>query len=153
MWSPFLWFCSCSSCLQSLFVFKDFIYLFIDRGEGWEKERERNIIVWLPLRHLLLGTWPAIQACALTGNQTSNPLILRPALHPLSYTSQCCSCFCFLCSVVDSCELVVILLFIVLIFFLDKSLEHFIQSGLGDDELLELDLTWEALYLPFHSKW
>ena len=29
--------------------FKDFIYLFLDRGEGWEKERERNINVWLPL--------------------------------------------------------------------------------------------------------
>ena len=28
---------------------KDFIYLFLDRGEGREKERERNISVWLPL--------------------------------------------------------------------------------------------------------
>ena len=27
--------------------FKDFIYLFLDRGEGREKERERNIHVWL----------------------------------------------------------------------------------------------------------
>ena len=38
-------------------------------------------------------------------------------------------CFCFLGSVVDSCEFVVILLFTFLIFFLDK-------SWLGDDELL-----------------
>ena len=30
--------------------FKDFIYLFIDRGEGKEKARERNIYVWLPLQ-------------------------------------------------------------------------------------------------------
>ena len=29
--------------------FKDFIYLFLERGEGREKERERNINVWLPL--------------------------------------------------------------------------------------------------------
>ena len=29
--------------------FKDFIYLFLNRGEGREKERERNINVWLPL--------------------------------------------------------------------------------------------------------
>ena len=36
----------------------------------------------------LLVTWPATQACALTGNQTSNPLVHRPALNPLSYTSQ-----------------------------------------------------------------
>ena len=28
---------------------KDFIYLFSERGEGREKERERNINVWLPL--------------------------------------------------------------------------------------------------------
>ena len=30
-------------------IFKDFIYLFVERGEGKEKERERNINVWLPL--------------------------------------------------------------------------------------------------------
>ena len=28
--------------------FKYFIYLFLKRGEGREKERERNISVWLP---------------------------------------------------------------------------------------------------------
>ena len=31
------------------YVFKDFIYLFLERGEGKEKERERNINVWFPL--------------------------------------------------------------------------------------------------------
>ena len=31
-------------CLQ-LHSFKDFIYLFLDRGEGREKEKERNICV------------------------------------------------------------------------------------------------------------
>ena len=67
--------------------FKDFIYLFLDRGEGWEKERERNINVWLPLTHPLLGAWPATQVCALTGNQTSDPLVRRPVLNPLSHTS------------------------------------------------------------------
>ena len=36
----------------------------------------------------LLGTWPATQTCALTGNWTHNPLVCRPALNPLSYTSQ-----------------------------------------------------------------
>ena len=30
-----------------------------------EKERERNINVWMPLTWPALGTWPAIQACAL----------------------------------------------------------------------------------------
>ena len=53
-----------------------------------EKERERNINVCLPLIHPLLGTQPATQACALTGNQTSNPLVRKLALNPLSHASQ-----------------------------------------------------------------
>ena len=57
-------------------------------GERREKERERNINVWLPLAHPLLGTWLTTQACAVTGSQTSNPLSHRPALDPLSHTSQ-----------------------------------------------------------------
>ena len=32
-----------------ILFFKDFIYLFLEGGEGKEKERERNIEVWLPL--------------------------------------------------------------------------------------------------------
>ena len=43
---------------------------------------------WLPLVCPLLGTWPATQACALTGNQTGNLLVCRLALDPLSHTSQ-----------------------------------------------------------------
>ena len=41
-------------------------------GEGKEKERERNITVWVPLIRPLLGTWPETQACALTENRESN---------------------------------------------------------------------------------
>ena len=44
--------------------------------------------MWLPPVHPLLGTWPAIQACALTGNRTGDPLVRRPVLNPLSHTSQ-----------------------------------------------------------------
>ena len=64
------------------------MYLFLDRGEGREKERERNISMWLPPVHPLLETWPATQACALTGNSTGDPLVSRPALSPLTPTSQ-----------------------------------------------------------------
>ena len=80
-------------CWRSLNLcfFKYFIYLFLERGEG--REKEGNINVWLPLQRPLLGTWPATQACALTRNQTSNPLIHRPALNPLSHTSQGWICF------------------------------------------------------------
>ena len=40
---------------------------------------------WLPLVCPEYGTWPATQACALTGNRTSNTLVCRPALNPVSY--------------------------------------------------------------------
>ena len=73
-----------SFSLQGFFFLFKITYLFIFRG----KERERNITVWLRLAHPLLGTWPATQACALTVNQTSNPLVCRPQLSPLRHTSQ-----------------------------------------------------------------
>ena len=69
-------------------IFKDFIYLLLDRWEGREKERERNNNVWLSLTGPLLGAWPATQACALPGNRSSDPLVLRLILNPLSHTSQ-----------------------------------------------------------------
>ena len=57
--------------------------------EKWRGERrEKNINVRLPLVHPLLGTWPATQARALTGNRTGTPLVRRPALNPLSHTSE-----------------------------------------------------------------
>ena len=71
-----------------LFVhFKDFIYLFLERGRVGEREGEKHQCVVAshvpPTRDLTRN-----QACVLTGNQTSNPLIHRPALNPLSHTSQ-----------------------------------------------------------------
>ena len=57
------------------------------RGEREKLMCERNID-WLPLTHAPTGDWPATQACALTGNQTVNPLVHRPVLSPLSHTSQ-----------------------------------------------------------------
>ena len=68
--------------------FKDFMYLFLERGEGKLKERDRNFTVWLPLLHPLLWTWPLTQACALTGNRTSDLLVCRSVLNPLNHTSQ-----------------------------------------------------------------
>ena len=44
--------------------------------------------MWLPLILLVLGTWPATQACALTGNRTGDPLVSRSTLNPLSHTSR-----------------------------------------------------------------
>ena len=73
-----------------LFFFLNFLkfYLFLERGEGREKERERNIDMWLPLACPQLGSKPATQACTLTGNRTGKSLVHRLALNPLSHTSQ-----------------------------------------------------------------
>ena len=35
--------------------------------------------MWLPLTRPLLGTWPETQGCALTGNQSSDPLVRSPS--------------------------------------------------------------------------
>ena len=67
---------------------KDVLFIFRE-GEGREKDRERNINVWLLLECPLRGTWSATQAHALT--QTGDPLVHRPALNPLSHTSQAVS--------------------------------------------------------------
>ena len=70
------------------FFFKIFFILLLDSREGREKERERDINVWLPLMLPLLGTWSKTQTCVLTGNQTGDPLVHRLGLNPLSYMSQ-----------------------------------------------------------------
>ena len=60
---------------------------FIFRERGREKERKRNID-WFPLAHTQVGTQPANQACALTGDQTSDLLVCRMMPNPLIHTSQ-----------------------------------------------------------------
>ena len=85
LWNHTARFIVVSHCGLSFFLR---FYLFLETGEGREKDKERNISVWLPLACPLLQTWPATQACALTGNRTHDSLIRRPTLNPLSYTSQ-----------------------------------------------------------------
>ena len=41
----------------------------------------------LPLARLQVGTWSVTQACALTGNRTSNLSVRRLALNPLNHSS------------------------------------------------------------------
>ena len=75
---------SFSSMLMIFFLsFRFYLFIFRERREG---ERERNINMWLSLACPLLGTWPKTQACAVTGNWTSDPLVY--VLNPLSHTSQ-----------------------------------------------------------------
>ena len=68
-----------------------FIYLFLERGEGREKERKRNIYVgekhWMGcLSHI--PTWSATQECALTKNWTGDLAVCGMVPHLLSHTSQ-----------------------------------------------------------------
>ena len=70
-----------------------FIYflkiLFIFRERGWEGEKEGDKHQCVVASHCpQLGTQPTSQASALIGNGTSNPLVCRPALSPLSHTNQ-----------------------------------------------------------------
>ena len=44
--------------------------------------------MWLPLMRSQLGTWPATQACALTGNPTGKPFGSQAGAQPLSHPSQ-----------------------------------------------------------------
>ena len=85
LWRILTKICICFRKHLNIFL-KIFIY-FTFRERGKEKE-ERNINVWLPLLHPLLGTWPATQACALTGNRTGDPLVHRLVHNPLSHTSE-----------------------------------------------------------------
>ena len=61
-----------------MFLFLRLLF-FLQRGQERGKGRETSMCGCLS-RTPALGTWPATQAHALTGNQTSNPLVRRPAL-------------------------------------------------------------------------
>ena len=68
---------------------KDFIFLQRDRKGGRKRRKHPCVVASCKPQ---LGTQPATQACALTGNQTSNPLICRLVLNPLSHTNRVCFC-------------------------------------------------------------
>ena len=80
------------SLLFAFFCVNFFNYLFLDRGEGRE-ERETNIQARDTSIGCLLHApkWgprlTATQACALTGNGTSNLPAHRGVLSPVSHTS------------------------------------------------------------------
>ena len=54
------------------------------KGPQTERERDHKAASHAPP----LGTWPATQTCALTGNPTGDTLVCRLVLNPLSHTSQ-----------------------------------------------------------------
>ena len=56
-------------------------------GEKEGEKHNRCVRETSPLARPQPGTWPATQACALTGNQIGDLLVPRLALKPLSHTS------------------------------------------------------------------
>ena len=56
--------------------------------EGQKHQCVRDTSIGLPLTCPQSGIWPTTQACALTGNRTSDLLVRRQALNPLSHTSR-----------------------------------------------------------------
>ena len=63
-----------------------FVY-FRQSGREGEREGERHQCV-VASHAPSTGDLAATQACALTGNQTGEPLVCRLVLSPLSHTSQ-----------------------------------------------------------------
>ena len=63
-----------SSLFRIIILSKFYLFIFRERGREREREGEKH--------------WPANQACARTRNQTHDLLVCRPALNPLSHTSQ-----------------------------------------------------------------
>ena len=61
------------------FLFRFYLFIFREGKRG--RERERNIDQ-LHLSRPHLGAWPPAQACALTGNHTSDLLVHRMTLNP-----------------------------------------------------------------------
>ena len=66
------------------------IYLFLDRREWREKERERNISVWLSLMLPKSGTQPSTQEFTPTRNLTRQPSGSQDSTQSLSHTIQSC---------------------------------------------------------------
>ena len=73
-------------CIQTECFFLKVLFIYLlDRGKGRERVRETSMCGYLSR----IPFWgPATQACVLTRNWTSDPLVCRLVLSPLSHTSQ-----------------------------------------------------------------
>ena len=69
------------------FFLKQRFYLFLDKGEGREKERERNINV-VASHAPTTGGLPRNPGKCSDWESTGDPLVLRAVLNPLSHISQ-----------------------------------------------------------------
>ena len=81
-------FCFVRVIVSKVNIFFKFIYLFIFRKGGREVEIEREKYQLVASHMPQPGTWPSTQACALTGNLTSDLSVCSSTPNPLSHTSQ-----------------------------------------------------------------
>ena len=73
--------------VSPFYLFLKRFYLFLEKGrEGGREEEKHQCVVASGAPPM--GTWPTTQACALTGDRTSDPSVHRLALNLLSHTSQ-----------------------------------------------------------------
>ena len=73
--------------IKTIFFLK-ILFIFREGKGGTKRGRETSMCGCLVHAPYWGPAWPTTQACALTGDQTSNPLIRRLALNPLNHTSQ-----------------------------------------------------------------
>ena len=78
-----LFMCLLATCMSSLFFKKILFTYFRQRAREGEREGEKCVVAshTPPTEDL---TWPATQACALTGNRTKESLVCKSVLNPLS---------------------------------------------------------------------
>ena len=94
---------ACSFCNFVLFFFKDFIYLILERGEGWEKEREKHQCV---VASYVAPTGDLAHNPGMCPDWESNqqPFGSQSALNLLSYTSRGWILFLILFKVSSLCR-------------------------------------------------
>ena len=92
--SSYIWIHTiCGFLCQAFFTQHNVFFIFLnwfiyrERGRKGEREGEKHQCV-VSSHTPPTGDWAATQARALTGNQIGDPLVHRPALNPLSYSSQ-----------------------------------------------------------------
>ena len=74
-----------------------------------------------------LGSWPATQACALTGNQTGSLLVYSLVLNPLSHTSQGYFLYIFIVAILTGVRwYLIVSLICILLDIYEKSFQIFI---------------------------
>ena len=75
------------SLKKNIYIYIYIIYLFLERGREGEREGEKHQCVVASCVPPT-GDLARNPACALTGDWTSDPLVCKLALNPLSHTSQ-----------------------------------------------------------------